>query len=202
MVIDHDSDPFIAKIARELKEPVRLDARLDERIMAALEPEVVSLDSRRAPRPWYRRTFSVQAPLGALAAAAAFAGIVAIGLVARQYTSPDTQVATLPSSEVVPAANAPVDPATQLQPVQFILADNSARSVSLIGDFNDWSADATSMEYDASHGAWTVTILLPPGRHQYQFLVDGTRHVTDPTAPAASGDFGSPNSVITVRARQ
>ena len=199
---DREFDPFIAGIARELKEPVRLDARLDERIMAALEPEVVSLASRRASTPWYRRTFSVQAPLGALAAAAAFAGIVALGAVARQLTRPDTPVAVIPSREVVPAANAPVDPALQLQAVQFILADPSARSVSLIGDFNDWASGATPMVFDSAHGAWTVTIPLLPGRHQYQFLVDGTRHVTDPTAPMASGDFGSPNSVITVRARQ
>ncbi|MGQ0650490.1 MAG: isoamylase early set domain-containing protein [Gemmatimonadaceae bacterium] len=201
MVTDHEFDPFIAKIAGELKEPVRLDARFDERVMAALEPEVISLASRRAQQPWYRRSFSVSAPLGAFAAAAALAGIAAVGVMATRQVS-ESQVAAVPAQDLVPVANQPVDPATLLQPQQFYLAEPSATSVSLIGHFNDWKPDSTPMVYDEAHGAWSVTILLPPGRYEYQFLVDGSKHVNDPTAPQQSGDFGSPNSVVNVRIRQ
>ena len=196
---DNELDSFLASVARELKEPVRLDARLDERIMAALEPEVVSLDSRRLrPLPWYRRTFAVPAPLGGLAVAAALAGIAAVGVLALRQPQ-DTRVASAPVQALTPAASRPVDSGAQLEPVQFILADASAKSVSLIGDFNDWDASATKMVFDETHGSWVATIPLPQGRHLYQFLVDGTKHVTDPTAPMASGDFGSPNSVVNVR---
>lgn len=198
-------DPFIANLAKELKEPVRLDSRLDDRIMAALEPEVISIATRRAelPRlPWYRRSFAVPAPLGGLAAAAALAGIAAIGILATRNPAP-TQVVVGNSMEVVPVANTPrVDRSTELQPTQFIFADPTASRVTLIGDFNDWDANATPMVYDSTHAAWSVTIPLTPGLHQYQFLLDGTRHVNDPAAPQISGDFGSPNSVVTVRLPQ
>ena len=204
MVTDQDFDPFIASLARELKEPVRLDAHLDERIMSALAPEVIPIDSRRpaaaAPSslPWYRRTFAVPAPLGGLAAAAALAGVAAIGVLSMRHPA-DTQVAIAPSLTLRPVVNAPVDRTNQLQPTQFILSDDSAVSVALVGDFNDWDVAATPMVFDSTHSAWSITIPLVPGRHQYQFLVNGKLHVTDPTAPMVSGDFGSPNSVVTVR---
>lgn len=197
-------DPFIANLAKELREPVRLDARLDERIMAALEPEVISISTRRAelPRmPWYRRTFAVPAPLGGLAAAAALAGIAAIGILSTRGPA-GPQVVLNSNVEMRPVSNVTVDRSTELQPTQFILTDPTARRVVLIGDFNDWDADATPMVYDTTHGAWSVTIPLVPGLHQYQFLLDGTRHVNDPVAPQMSGDFGSPNSVVTVRIPQ
>jgi hypothetical protein len=202
--VTDEFDPFIANLAKELKEPVRLDARLDERIMAALEPEVISIATRRAelPRtPWYRRTFAVPAPLGGLAAAAALAGIAAIGVLATREPS-GPQVAVSNTVEMTPVANRSVDRSTELQPTQFILTDPTAKNVVLIGDFNDWDAHATPMVYDTTHGAWSVTIPLLPGLHQYQFLIDGTRHVNDPVAPQMSGDFGSPNSVVTVRIPQ
>lgn len=200
---DNELDSFLAGVARELKEPVRLDARLDDRIMAALAPEVVSLDSRRVrpSLPWYRRTFAVPAPLGGLAAAAALAGIAAVGALAVRGPQ-DTRTGSEPVPALVQAANRPVDSSAQLQSVQFILPDANAKSVSLIGDFNDWDTSATPLVYDATHEAWVVTIQLPQGRHLYQFLVDGSKHVTDPTAPMASGDFGSPNSVVNVRLAQ
>lgn len=199
MVTDHEFDPFVASIARELKEPVRLDAAFDQRVMAALEPEVISLASRRAPQPWYRRTFLVPAPLGGLAAAAALAGVVAIGALALQRSGQQT-LALAPGEELVRVADRPVDPSTLLQSQQFIFADSSAYAVSLVGQFNDWQEGATPMVYDSAHAAWTVTVMLPPGRYEYQFLVNGERHVADPAAPIATSDFGSPNSVVTVRA--
>jgi len=200
-VTDHEFDPFIASLVKELREPVRLDARLDERIMAALEPEVIPIASRRASPaslPWYRRTFAVRAPLGGLAAAAALAGIAAVGAISMRSSAGPAPAATS-GLDLRPAANAPVDRSTELVPTQFILPDASARSVSLVGDFNDWDATATPMVFDSTHGAWSVTLPLTPGLHQYQFLVDGAKHVTDPTAPMMNGDFGSPNSVVTVR---
>lgn len=195
---DHEFDPFIAKIARELKEPVRLDPRFDERVMAALEPDVISIASRRIEAPWYRRRVSVSAPMVGLAAAAAFGGIAAVGVLASRQ-SPQAVYVQVDQPVLEPVANRPVDSANDIQQIQFIYVAGEAQSVALIGDFNDWQP--TPMVKDTASGGWTVSIPLPVGRHQYQFLLDGTRHVTDPTAPMASGDFGSPNSVVTVSPR-
>lgn len=193
---DHEFDPFIAQVARELKEPVVLDAGFDARVMAALEPEVISLDSRRLRQPWYRRSLAVPAPLAGLAAAAAFAGIAALGLLARQPAgggASDGVAAVVPASDRGDVVDA------QVVPYQFLYTAPSATSVAVIGDFNDWQP--TPMTWDESAQGWTVMISLPVGVHEYQFLIDGTQHVTDPTAPQTSSDFGSPNSIVKVTPR-
>jgi hypothetical protein len=198
-VSDLEFDPFIASIARELKEPVRLDARFDERVMAALEPEVISIGSRRRDVPWYRRRVSVSAPMIGLAAAAAFGGIAAVGVLATRETAAP-QIAQGGTPALVPATDRGEDASTEAQEIQFIYVAPQASSVALVGDFNDWQP--TPMTRDDATGGWTVRVPLVAGRYQYQFVLDGTQHVADPTATMASGDFGSPNSVITVSPRQ
>lgn len=197
---DLEFDPFVDDIARALKEPVRFDARLDARVMAALEPAVVPISSRFRTSPWYRRRVSVSL-VGGLAAAAAFAGLAALGAF-ELAGSRAGEVAGIPGVELTPVVNAPVDPDDAVQEIQFLLVAPDARSVSLVGQFNEWDAGATPMTFDAGHGAWHVSVPLTPGLYQYQFLVDGVKRVNDPAAPQVGSDFGSPNSVLTVKARE
>lgn len=207
MAHDDDFDPFIAEIARELKRPVHLDARFDERVMAALDPAVIPMPARRVAaavtaRPWYRRTvsFSVTQVAG-LAAAAALVGVVAMGALSSgdgvesslAAARPDSGIVLQPVANTAPDADAPV-----MQ--QFLFIAPSAGSVSLVGDFSDWDAARIPMQRASEDGAWTVTIPLKPGRYEYQFDVDGKR-LTDPTRPQTSSDFGSANSVVTVERR-
>ncbi|MDP6528586.1 MAG: alpha-amylase family glycosyl hydrolase [Gemmatimonadota bacterium] len=71
----------------------------------------------------------------------------------------------------------------------------------LAGTFNDWAVGKTPMSDDDGDGLWTTTLLLPPGRHQYKFVVDGN-WITDESADAFSDDgFGGQNSIIEVDAR-
>ncbi|RDC57591.1 alpha-amylase [Pedobacter chinensis] len=55
-------------------------------------------------------------------------------------------------------------------------------SVSLIGDFNDWSTSATIMKKTADGNTWWVQIdnLNPNTEYAYQFYVDGKLKVADP----------------------
>jgi len=71
------------------------------------------------------------------------------------------------------------------------------RSVSLVGDFNGWSPDASPLRPDSA-GVWTVVLSLPPGVHQYKFLVDGEEHVNDPGNPATIENYNrsAENSVF------
>src|SRR5262245_41058073 len=55
-----------------------------------------------------------------------------------------------------------------------------AESVCLVGDFNDWQADANPMQRTVE-GRWTAHVGLLHGHHQYLFLVDG-RPMLDPRA--------------------
>ncbi|MBA5868162.1 MAG: glycoside hydrolase family 13 [Nitrospira sp. CR1.3] len=47
-----------------------------------------------------------------------------------------------------------------------------ARQVFLAGTFNNWDSRANPME-PAGDGVWSLRLALPPGRHEYKFLIDG-----------------------------
>jgi len=99
-------------------------------------------------------------------------------------------VPVLPASVVADAERA--------LPVQFVLDLPSAHTVSVVGDFNDWTVDQAPMKKFAN-GAWSITLPVKPGRHEYAFVIDGTRWMADPRAPKArDNDFGKPGSVIVV----
>jgi len=55
-----------------------------------------------------------------------------------------------------------------------------AKSVSLVGDFNDWQPVAHPMQR-MPDGCWTARLELRHGSHRYLFLVDG-KPVLDPRA--------------------
>ena len=191
-------DPLIDQIAAELRRPVRLDPRFDERVMEALNaPAVIPLHpGRQARRPWIVRPWTVRvSPIAAFAAAAALVGIIAIG--AWQLRAPDqVQVATQPlgGGDLVPVANTGEEP---LVVHQFTYYQKGLKSIAVVGEFNDWDADSTVMT-QVSEGVWTVSLRLRPGVYEYQFILNGAQRVTDPTMPQVSNDFGSPNSVVTV----
>jgi 1,4-alpha-glucan branching enzyme len=47
-------------------------------------------------------------------------------------------------------------------------------------------------------GVWSVDVALPPGRHEYAFVMDGKRWSPDPAADRVSDDFGTESSVVVV----
>jgi hypothetical protein len=82
--------------------------------------------------------------------------------------------------------------------VRFELVAPQARSVSVAGSFNGWRVGALPLTRVAD-GLWAATAALPVGEHRYEFVIDGTRWVPDPTAHAQVDDgFGGRNSVIVV----
>jgi 1,4-alpha-glucan branching enzyme len=83
---------------------------------------------------------------------------------------------------------------------EFVLQAPQASKVSLVGDFNGWSAAATPMSR-TDDGKWVVKVRLPAGRHVYAFEVDGTHGTTfmpDPQALRAPDDGFGPSSVVLV----
>jgi hypothetical protein len=80
--------------------------------------------------------------------------------------------------------------------VQFRLQAPDASEVRLAGTFTHWQPDFEL--HQTSPGLWTVTLPLAPGVHDYAFIVDGRRWVTDPYAASVQDGFGGTNSRITL----
>lgn len=84
-------------------------------------------------------------------------------------------------------------------PVRFLLAAAGARSVSLVGDFNEWRTEAMQLDDSDGDGVFAGTLLLPRGSYGYMFVIDGTRWTVDPHATNFRDDgFGQRNAVIRV----
>ncbi len=73
----------------------------------------------------------------------------------------------------------------------------SARSASLVGDFNAWTDDATPMRR-LKDGRFTVTLELAPGKaYQFRYLLDGDRWENDWRADRyVPNPYGGDNSVV------
>lgn len=93
------------------------------------------------------------------------------------------------------------DDAPSLSPVRFVLNDpgHGVEAVSVIGSFNQWQADSSHMWYDPDAKSWVLEVMLPPGHHEYTFLVNNEQLLPDPHASMVRDDgFGNKNSVIFV----
>lgn len=81
--------------------------------------------------------------------------------------------------------------------IAFRVAAPGALSVSLGGDFNNWDPDRHPLK-KMSGGFWEKNIMLPPGRYEYKYLIDG-KWCLDPANQQSCGNcFGGRNSVIEV----
>lgn len=82
--------------------------------------------------------------------------------------------------------------------VKFALECAEAKDVYVCGDFNDWSPAAVRMIKRDESGHWEKRLVLPRGRHEYKFVVDG-RWIADPDSHEdVVNTFGSINSVVNV----
>ncbi len=165
-------------IVEELQRPVRVDESFDRRVMVRV-----------------RRTFAERRPRGVIGW---------IGAAARATRRP-AWAAALAASVVAVATvgmfKSRSHPATGVspEPVQFVLVAPAARSVAVVGDFNDWGLGDTALVATNHGGVWSVTAPVPAGVHRYAFVVNGKEWVADPTAPRSSGDdFGMPSSALVV----
>jgi hypothetical protein len=201
MVSEHEFDPFIDEIADELKRPVRFDSSFESRVMSALDASSPLLRQGRTSTPWLLRprTFYVS-PLAGLAVAA---GIVAVIAMSVLRTIPNSELAAVSSkadtSFVLPTASVfvPVSAAPALYAAPFTYIDRNARSVAVVGSFNDWDPTKGVLS-QSSDSVWSGNIMLAPGRYEYQLVVDG-KWIADPSAQQRSeSEFGTANSVLMV----
>jgi hypothetical protein len=192
---DDALDPTLEQAVSALRAPVqsRPDAILA--LKTALRAESIDqLPGRTVTSVGRLRWFTTArplrvSPLGLLAAASLL--VIAASMITAtvgRRSSDGAQTA----ARITAASDA-----SGTQVVRFVLAAPDARRVSLVGDFNGWDPEATTLEQE--NGVWTVVIPVTPGRHQYGFVLDGSTWIADPAAPrSADADYGSSNSVVYV----
>ena len=81
--------------------------------------------------------------------------------------------------------------------VTFSFESSDAKEVILMGDFNNWNAKKHPMKSD-ENGMWNKSVVIPPGRYEYKFLVD-RQWKEDPQNPQKErNSFGDINSLVEV----
>lgn len=187
---------FLERVAKPLRSPEFLDESFEPRLMeqvrreaAALYPAAVSTNNAS----WWRTERVVKvSPLAGLAMAAGLAGVIALSsLVGGTKSSPVPPVA-----QNSPAQQGIAPDTVHL--VRFVFVDPRATTVEIVGDFNAWTKGVTRLERSAAPGVWAASVALPAGRHEYAFIINGTRWIADPLAPKSSDDFGVESAVIHV----
>ena len=80
----------------------------------------------------------------------------------------------------------------------FELEAEPGRQIFVAGSFNGWDPTANPMMDNPDSGHYKAAIRLPPGRHEYKFVVNGEWRV-DPKCPLrVENDQGAVNSVIQI----
>ncbi|HEX4561766.1 MAG TPA: isoamylase early set domain-containing protein [Gemmatimonadales bacterium] len=111
--------------------------------------------------------------------------VMAVLLVALLWRAPESGPLSLGAHEGV---------------AQFVARFPEAHSVAVVGAFNDWRPEATPLSDNDHDGVWDARVILPAGSHEYMFVVDGERWVSDPMAGRYVDDgFGRQNAVMEVR---
>jgi len=160
--------------------------------LEGLEERVATELSGRVPRPGLRESLKrLLAPTrGARIAQLAIVGATAvIFLVLGAFLA-----ARLPFGPGTPGHSTPaVATAPGEESVLFVMLAPGAKSVAVVGNFNDWSP--TPLSDPDKDGIWTARIPLSPGRYEYAFVVDGRWWGQDPLADGYVHSFGAYNSV-------
>jgi hypothetical protein len=189
---------FVDRIAIRLRAPEHAHPTFEQRLMEKVRSEGSALYPPRqaSVHGWLRteRTFRVN-PLGGLAMAAGIAAIIGVSGIAiglRMSARASAVTSSVAAQSVSTAA-----PDT-VQMVRFVFVDSGAKTVELVGDFNEWAKGSTVLRPSGAPGVWTASVPLSPGRHEYAFIINGSRWVADPLAVKSSDDFGTESSVIRV----
>jgi glycosidase len=99
-----------------------------------------------------------------------------------------------------PSASPRALPAAWRQ-VAFSLAErdmsgfSSPTSVAVAGSFNNWNLQGLMLRRDQNR-VWRAEVALPPGQHEYKFVIDGGEWMADPLNPRTVGPYGNSLRVV------
>ncbi len=79
--------------------------------------------------------------------------------------------------------------------VLFSVTARPGSKVYLAGGFNNWDAKSKKMIDKTGDGIFSVTITLPPGDHQYKFVIDDVWQADPECVEWVQNEHGTLNSV-------
>lgn len=99
---------------------------------------------------------------------------------------------------------------TQSQPLQtgfqhsptmhqhrFVIYQPGIKQVEIAGSFTKWQR--IPLQPAGSTGYWEINMAIPPGKHSFSYIVDGSKILADPTISLKENDdFGTINSILDV----
>jgi hypothetical protein len=83
------------------------------------------------------------------------------------------------------------------QRVTLSLEAPAAEQVIVAGDFNQWNIKIHSMKKN-KNGVWQKVVMVPPGRYEYKFMVDGQWQNDPGNDQACYNCFGTHNNVLII----
>jgi hypothetical protein len=202
--VRHEEDALIGRVADALRTPERIDPSFDARVMA----EVHALPApRRRPSlwAWLRQPRPVAvSPIGGLAFGGAMAALLLVAVMKGEPTGGRDDGGVVvdggnQNPQIVLVSERKLTTTVMSRGVQFAILEPGAKTVAVVGDFNDWKPDSTMLTRGAA-GVWTVAVPLEPGRYTYNFLVDDETWKVDPAMPTGPVDefAGRPSSVLII----
>jgi hypothetical protein len=212
-----ETSAFVERIAKPLRAQERADASFRGEVMSAvhnlartegvadaprLSPSGGTRLSERAKSSWWKRSYWIRiTPITGVAMAA---GVLALAVGVFMLNGYALASGRRPEPRPIAAREIPRETLHDtVHVVRFVFVDSSARSVSLVGEFNQWQKGALVLRAGSRAGVWTADVPLPDGRHEYAFIVrdaNGERWVADPVAETQLDDFGTESSVISLGA--
>lgn len=191
-----DDAAFVEQVAAPLRAAEHAHPSFEKRLMEKVRMEGTALYPAPASSnaSWWRtqRVFRLS-PLTGLAMAAGIGGIIALSGIAVGSRISARSLASSRTAQSIPQPDT-------VQLVRFVFVDSGAARVELVGDFNEWTRGATQLKPSGAPGVWAVSVPLSAGRHEYAFIINGSRWVADPLAVKSSDEFGTESSVIRVGA--
>lgn len=88
-------------------------------------------------------------------------------------------------------------PKTAKKRINFNLNAPDAQEVILAGSFNEWNSTTRALKCDKK-GVWRTWLNLPPGQHEYLFIVNGQWQEDPNSIDRQANPYGSFNSVVKV----
>ncbi len=104
-----------------------------------------------------------------------------------------------PASRVNPRTGRPAFGWTLTEDgVEFVQPGDLGRRVAIAGSFSDWKP--IDLFHDTGSATHAIRLALPPGRHEYRLIVDGTWTADPYNTDWILSEFGEPHSLVEVPA--